>query len=319
MKIYTKIKKQLISVDNINFSYAAETPVFTNFSLQIKKGALFGLLAPNGAGKTTLIKLITGINAPDKGQILIDGKKYATARNRILNKIAIVPQEYAFYSQFTAYENLRFFSRLYRHTDSDTKIKQALQLTHLEDHQHRIAKHFSGGLKRRLNFAIGLVNEPELLILDEPTVGIDAQSRQFILQAIVDINKRGITVLFTSHYIDEVQKICDTVSIMDQGQILSIGKIDQLLGSKANVSVTFNDTLEESKINPILVKYFNPGSLTVNAQLISGEIMTPDTFPQLISELTEQGYEIDTLQYGQQTLESLYFELVDRNHLSGNT
>ena len=304
----------MIAVDNIDFSYSPESHVFKQFNLQINKGALFGLLAPNGAGKTTLIKLITGINLPDKGQVLIDGDNFTTARNSILNKIAVVPQEYAFYSQFTAYENLHFFSQLYRHTDPEDKINQALKLTRLEDHKHRLAKNFSGGLKRRLNFAIGLLNNPDLLILDEPTVGIDAQSRQSILQAIADINKQGTTILFTSHYIDEIEEICDTVAIMDQGKILSMGNIEQLLGSKTTVTIRLNNELHYDQLTAPLAAFIKQNHLIINNNQISGQLSDSDKLSSLISLINQQGHTIKLAQYGQQTLESLFFELVKTSH-----
>ena len=304
----------MIAVKDIDFSYSSESPVFKQFNLQINKGALFGLLAPNGAGKTTLIKLITGINMPDKGQVLIDGDNFTTERNAILNKIAVVPQEYAFYSQFTAYENLHFFSRLYRHTDPENKIKQALKLTRLEDHQHRLAKTFSGGLKRRLNFAIGLLNNPDLLILDEPTVGIDAQSRQSILEAIADINKQGTTILFTSHYIDEIEEICDTVAIMDQGKILSMGSMEQLLGSTTTITIRLKDELHSDRLAAPLAEFIKLENLIIDKHQICGNLSDSGKLSSLISMINEHGYNIKLAQYGQQTLESLFFELVKTSH-----
>jgi len=308
----------LITVDNIEFSYSPDSPVFKQFSLQIKKGALFGLLAPNGAGKTSLIKLITGINVPDSGKVLIDGKDFQHDRNSILNNIAVVPQEYAFYSQFTAYENLQFFSKLYRHTDSKQKIETALKLTRLEEHKHRVAKNFSGGLKRRLNFAIGLLNEPDLLILDEPTVGIDAQSRKFILQAITDLNKNGTTVLFTSHYIDEIEEICDTVTIMDSGKILTIGRLDELLQSQSNVTIRLNNKnnsdTDSFNHNEQLRDLLQREKFTLENNQICGRLSSAEKLSAFINQLATLGYEMNNLQYGQHTLESLYFELIDANN-----
>jgi len=299
----------LITVNDIEFSYSADSPVFKQFSLQIKKGALFGLLAPNGAGKTTLIKLLTGLNVPTNGSIQIDDKSFSTDRDAILSKIAIVPQEYAFYSQFTAYENLRFFSRLYKHTDSENKIQRALEITQLQDHKHRLAKNYSGGLKRRLNFAIGLLNDPDLLILDEPTVGIDAQSRQFILQAIMDINNQGTTILFTSHYIDEIEKTCDTIAIMDEGKIQSIGKLDQLLGSKT-VTIELDENINNDQSRSSLFDYIKQENFNINDSQISGDASDAKKISRLIAKVVDLGFNINNIQYGQQNLESLFFEKI---------
>ena len=299
----------MITVNDIEFSYSADSPVFKQFSLQIKKGALFGLLAPNGAGKTTLIKLLTGLNVPTNGSIQIDDKSFSTDRDAILSKIAIVPQEYAFYSQFTAYENLRFFSRLYKHTDSENKIQRALEITQLQDHKHRLAKNYSGGLKRRLNFAIGLLNDPDLLILDEPTVGIDAQSRQFILQAIMDINNQGTTILFTSHYIDEIEKTCDTIAIMDEGKIQSIGKLDQLLGSKT-VTIELDENINNDQSRSSLFDYIKQENFNINDSQISGDASDAKKISRLIAKVVDLGFNINNIQYGQQNLESLFFEKI---------
>ena len=299
----------MITVNNIDFSYSSDSQVFKQFNLRVNKGALFGLLAPNGAGKTTLIKLLTGINVPANGEILIDGKNFLTSRNSILNKIAIVPQEYAFYSQFTAYENLHFFSRLYRHTDSETKIQRALEISQLQEHQHRPAKHYSGGLKRRLNFAIGLLNDPDLLILDEPTVGIDAQSRQFILQAIKDINHQGTTILFTSHYIDEIEKTCDTIAIMDEGEIQAIGKLNQLLGEKM-VTIELDSEIKNDQIEASLARHIRENNFTLENRRISGDATDTKTISELISMVASLGFNINKIHYDQQNLESLFFEKI---------
>jgi ABC-2 type transport system ATP-binding protein len=299
----------LITVDDIDFSYSSDSQVFKQFSLHVNKGALFGLLAPNGAGKTTLIKLLTGINVPDNGNILIDGNNFLTSRNSILNKIAIVPQEYAFYSQFTAYENLHFFSRLYRHTDSEAKIQKAIEISQLQEHQHRLAKHYSGGLKRRLNFAIGLLNDPDLLILDEPTVGIDAQSRQFILQAIKDINDQGTTILFTSHYIDEIEKTCDTIAIMDEGEIQAIGKLDQLLGEKM-VTIELDGEIKNEKIETSLARYVRDNKFILENRKISGNAADTKAISDLITIVANLGFNINKIHYDQQNLESLFFEKI---------
>lgn len=299
----------MITVNDIDFSYSSESQVFKQFSLHVNKGTLFGLLAPNGAGKTTLIKLLTGLNVPTNGQILIDGKSFSVDRDAILHKIAVVPQEYAFYSQFTAYENLRFFSQLYRHTNPENKIQKALELTQLQDHQHRLAKHYSGGLKRRLNFAIGLLNDPDLLILDEPTVGIDAQSRQFILQAIMDINKQGTTILFTSHYIDEIEKTCDTIAIMDEGEIQIIGKLDQLLGSKT-VTIELDSECKNDQTEASLADYIRRGNFKIEKHIITGDATDTKRVSNLIKAIVDLGFNINHIEYGKQNLESLFFEKI---------
>ncbi len=300
----------MITVKNLTFAYPSEPPVFEDFNLEIKKGELFGLLGPNGAGKTTLLSLITGLNTPQKGVVEVNHKSFERDRSAILKTISVVPQEYAFYDQFSAYENLKFFSRLYPHiNDTERQIRNAIKLTGLENHQHRLAKHFSGGLKRRLNLAIGLLNQPELLILDEPTVGIDPQSRHFILQSIQALNKHGTTILYTSHYMEEIEHLCDTIAIMDHGKILASGNLDNLLDSKARISITTQQLLSRDRFNPALEDFIRKHKLTIDDNQLTGEIDSAQLVAALLQLLIQNEFDIEKIQYGRQTLESLFFHL----------
>lgn len=300
----------MITIKNLSFAYPSEPSIFRDFNFQIDKGSLFGLMGPNGAGKTTLISLITGLNAPQAGKVLIEGKSYSNDKRNILKKIAVVPQEYAFYSQLSAYENLQFFSRMYSgNQDSYSHIQNAIQLTGLESHQHQLAKHFSGGLKRRLNLSIGLLNKPEFLILDEPTVGIDPQSRRFILQAIQNLNQQGTTVLYTSHYMEEMEQICDQIAIIDNGRILASGALDNLLKSGSELCVNTKERLLHEKINRELSDFISENSLKIVNNRISGYMASDKPVSTLILLLDSQQIQIESIRYGRQTLESLFFSL----------
>lgn len=304
----------MISVHDLTYAYPATPPLIENFNLTVKKGSLYGLLGPNGAGKTTLITLISGQIRPQSGGVLIDGKNFDVNRQSIFQRMSIVPQDYAFYGQMTAYENLEFFARMYPHNKTITTIiQQAIQLTGLESYQHRLSRQFSGGLKRRLNLAIGLLNKPDLLILDEPTTGIDPQSRHFILQAIKDLNTQGTTILYTSHYMEEVEQLCDEITIMDHGKILVSGTLTKLLQSDSVVSIELACTSEALLQNTSVVNFMESHSLSFDQHCVQGLLAAPSDFYTLLELLKEHKIPIQSVRYGRQSLESLFFQLTHRH------
>lgn len=196
-----------------------------NLSMDIYKGEIYGLLGPNGSGKTTLINCILSLCAFEKGQIKVFDETMSATRYDLKSKIGYVPQEIAVFDELTVYENIDFFCGLYIQ-DKDIRkeyVEEAIEFVGLNDFRKYVPKKLSGGLKRRLNLACGLVHKPELLILDEPTVAVDPQSRNSILEGIVDLNKKGTTIIYTSHYMDEVEQICTKISIIDKGRLLATG------------------------------------------------------------------------------------------------
>ncbi|MFI4967116.1 MAG: ABC transporter ATP-binding protein [Gammaproteobacteria bacterium] len=222
----------MIEVQGLSFRYpGAERDALQQLSLQVKAGSLFGLLGPNGSGKTTLISILTGLLQAGAGDISIGGEALPAGMRRVQGFSALVPQDYAFYPRLTVSENLRFFGGALSlgGAELDTRLQEASAVAGLESFASTRAEHLSGGLKRRLNLAIGLLNRPRLLFLDEPTVGIDPQSRQFILAAIKRLNAEGATVVYTSHYMDEVQQLCDSIGVLDEGRLLARGSLDELL------------------------------------------------------------------------------------------
>ena len=201
-----------------------------NISLEIQEGEIYGLLGPNGAGKSTAIAIICGLLKPTSGEIKIldvDVTKSMRGQNK---KIGYVPQEIALYSEFTAYENLKFFGELYglRGIKLKEKIEYALEFTGLLEQSKKIVGKFSGGMKRRLNIACAIMHDPKIIIMDEPTVGIDPQSRNLILEAVKKLNKKGTTVIYTTHYMEEISAICTKIAIMDHGNIIVTGTEEEL-------------------------------------------------------------------------------------------
>lgn len=196
-----------------------------NLSLDIKKGEVYGLLGPNGSGKTTLINCILSLSKFEKGDIKIFDQTMSVDRYDLKAKIGYVPQEIAVFDELSVYDNIDFFCGLYIQDKATRKqyVEEAIEFVGLNDFRKFVPKKLSGGLKRRLNLACGLAHKPELLILDEPTVAVDPQSRNAILEGIMDLNKKGMTVIYTSHYMDEVEQICTRISIIDKGKLLATG------------------------------------------------------------------------------------------------
>lgn len=306
----------MISVNHLSFAYKNSPLIFDDFSLHVEKGALFGLLGPNGAGKTSLISLIASLYTPTKGEIKVAGKRIASNRDQILKTISFVPQEYAFYEQLTASENLNFFAKLYpQNNNAATIAKQvndAIELTGIGDYKNRKASTFSGGLKRRLNLAIGLLNKPQLLILDEPTVGIDPQSRHFILQAIQNLNAQGTTILYTSHYMTEIEQLCNDIAIIDHGKILRQGNLQDLLGTSTAIELTLSCSLTALDIPADTQSYFTKHGFAFDGAKLRSDNFSAQELPALLSAiepLKQTDVAIEQIKYGAKTLEDVFFEL----------
>jgi ABC-2 type transport system ATP-binding protein len=209
--------------------YGARTAVHA-IDLTLSRGEIFGLLGPNGAGKTTTISMACGVVPPSRGTARIAGADIRTRTFDAKRAIGLVPQDFALYDELSPRQNLAFFGELYGLTGGELarRIEGVLGIAGLTDRAGDLVKTFSGGMKRRLNLAAGLIHEPTLLVLDEPTVGVDPQSRRHIFEAIRALRGRGVTILYTSHYMEEVEELCDRVAIMDAGRIVASGPIDEL-------------------------------------------------------------------------------------------
>ncbi len=200
-------------------------------SFHIVAGEIYSLLGPNGAGKTTTIGLLTTLLRPDEGEATIAGYSVTRQPQRVKKIIGVVPQEIALYDDLSARENLRFWGRMVglRGATLKAQVEEALALAELRDRADDKVATFSGGMKRRLNFVVGLLHHPRLLFLDEPTVGIDPQSRRRILDTVKELNRDGLTVLYTTHYMEEAQELSHRIGIMDHGQIIAEGTLDELI------------------------------------------------------------------------------------------
>ncbi|MGQ9601017.1 MAG: ABC transporter ATP-binding protein [Anaerolineae bacterium] len=201
-------------------------------SFYVQEGEIFGLLGPNGAGKTTTISILATLLPPDQGQVSIGGYDLVRETNQIKPLIGFVPQELALYPTLSAWDNLTFFGRIYglRGTALKERIAAVLDLVGLRDRAGDAVRTFSGGMKRRLNIAASLIHQPRLLFLDEPTVGVDPQSRNFIFEHIERLKAEGMTIFYTTHYMEEAERLCDRVAIIDEGRILALDTTRGLIG-----------------------------------------------------------------------------------------
>ena len=208
---------EIVAVDGVGFRIAA--------------GETYGLLGPNGAGKTTTISMIAGLLERDGGEVTVDGEPMTTRSVRAKSAIGYVPQDLAIYPDLSGRENLMFFARLYGMPTAEARRRSAevLTLTGLADRAGDQAKHYSGGMKRRLNIGLGLLHRPRLLILDEPTVGVDPQSRNAILDSVTALSGAGMAVLYTTHYMEEAERLCDRIGIIDHGKLIAEGTRDDLV------------------------------------------------------------------------------------------
>jgi ABC-2 type transport system ATP-binding protein len=234
-----KAEPPLIEIEKLQFRYPeSPAPALDGVSFRVERGLLYGLLGPNGSGKTTLLKLLAGILAAPKGALRIAGAPVETRTSRERSRCALVPQDFAFYPRLSVRENLEFFAGVqgYGGSDARERIAETMRQTALESWGDHRADRCSGGLKRRLNIAIGLLGRPELLLLDEPTVGIDPQSRHFILDSVRSINRAGTTVVYTTHYLEEIQSLCARVAVLDRGKLRAEGSLTELLGGGAGAA-----------------------------------------------------------------------------------
>jgi len=221
-----------VSIRNLDFHYpGSDVLLYHNLDLHIKAGERFGLFGPNGAGKTTLMSLMTGLIEPDKGTISLLGHQL-NANNQDVNKLfGFVPQDFSFYHELSPIENLEFFGAWagLRTSEIKQRTNELLEILGLSDVRHKPVQKFSGGMKRRINLAIGVIHRPKVLFLDEPTVGVDVQTRHAIISYLEQLNREGTTLIYTSHQLNEAEDLCHEMALVDNGHIIAQGEIAQLL------------------------------------------------------------------------------------------
>jgi len=286
-------------------------------SLAVREGEIFALLGPNGAGKSTTIHMIASLLRVTEGTIEILGKNIAAHRRFAKQQIGLVPQDIAIYEDMTAYENVQFFAGLYglRGKELRQRTEEALAFVGLEDRLRGYPKHFSGGMKRRLNIACAIAHRPRLVIMDEPTVGIDPQSRQYILNAIRKLNAMGCTIIYSSHYMEEVEELCTRIAIMDHGKIIAEGTKEQLTAMIAapksiRVEVRTETPLDTEKLRNIA----GVRSVEFEGQTLTiGTDTGVNNLNLIIRRLVDDGVDIRALDAHDVNLETVFLTLTGRS------
>jgi ABC-2 type transport system ATP-binding protein len=239
----------LLVAEHLRKEYGSTVAV-DDISLSVSAGEIFGLLGPNGAGKSTTMMMVAGLLTPTRGSIELEGQSFSDGRRELRRLMGVVPQDLALYPELTARENLSFFAGLYglKGPKLRERIDAMLELTGLVDPADRRVATYSGGMKRRLNMGIGLIHEPRLLILDEPTVGVDSQSRSHLLDWVRRLSDGGLGVIYASHYMEEVQAICDRVAVIDHGKMLACDTLAKLLERvQGQIAVRVSGAIKELK------------------------------------------------------------------------
>jgi ABC-2 type transport system ATP-binding protein len=288
-------------------------------SFQIAAGEIYSLLGPNGAGKTTTISMLTGLLAPTEGDALVDGHSVVKEMQQVKKVIGVVPQEIALYPTITARENLVFWGRMYglRGERLKARVEAALEIAGLTGRADDRVETYSGGMKRRLNIAVGLLHEPKVLFMDEPTVGIDPQTRRRILDTVKSLNAAGMTVLYTTHYMEEAEELSHRIGIIDHGKLIAEGTLDeltQLVGEYDTVQL-YVDSGEHDiescaralgELPNVHKAYGEDGHLIVQAREAN------DMLPEVLAHLTRSGVRVKSLEIQEPNLEAVFLHLTGR-------
>ena len=287
--------------------------------LGIREGEIFGLLGPNGAGKTSLINTLLGLVQMNGGSMKIFGKPLPDSEMEVKKDLGVVPQEVAIYEDLTAYENVAFFGKLYGIKPSNLKeqVQEALNFTGLWERRGELPSRFSGGMKRRLNIACAIVHRPRLIVMDEPTVGIDPQSRNHILDSVRQLNQDGATVLYTSHYMEEVEALCTRIAIMDQGKVIARGtreELKELVAGEEKVHLKLTEAIPDSKerlgklqqVPGVLHYHVADDTVTVTSNRESQDLSA------IIEAVTSVGGSIKSVDIEKPTLETVFLTLTGK-------
>lgn len=288
-----------------------------NMSLSIREGEIFGFLGSNGAGKSTTINMVSSLLRPTGGEIRILEKDIMKHSRFAKMNLGVVPQDLAIYEDMTAYENVSFFAGLYglRGTELKERTEEALTFVGLGDKAKSFPKNFSGGMKRRLNIACAIAHKPKLIIMDEPTVGIDPQSRNYILTSVRKLNESGCTIIYTSHYMEEVEEICSRIAIVDHGKIIAEGTKEQLKSTVTDVKeVRIELKLAQGGESEGLKTIPGVRNVLQDEQVIRIQSdAAVDNLNRILKQLMDNGNEIRAVEEQEPNLETVFLTLTGRN------
>ena len=291
----------LLAVDDVGFEIAPHET--------------YGLLGPNGAGKTTTISMVAGLLERDAGSVVVAGHHVSIGSVQAKAQIGLVPQDLAIYPDLTARENLRFFGKLYGlDAELNDRVEEVLSIIELEGRADDLTKEYSGGMKRRLNIGIGLLHRPALLILDEPTVGVDPQSRNAILESVEELGDQGMAVLYTTHYMEEAERLCDRVGIIDEGKIVAEGTRQELVAmvgerDRINLEVAGDASAAIDAVRAL--SGVDSASYSTNSiGVVTGD--AGSLLPQLLGEVGKAGLAVSTVQVTEPDLEAVFLHLTGK-------
>ena len=310
--------KPILQVNQLVKRYGELTAV-KGVSFEVQEGEIFSLLGPNGAGKTTTISVLSTLFPPSEGDALIAGHSVVREPYAVRRVIGIVPQEIALYEDLTARENLHFWGQLYGLGGRELKqrCEEVLEQTGLQEKANQRVKTFSGGMKRRLNIGVGLLHRPRLLFMDEPTVGIDPQSRRAILDTVKNLNQQaGMTILYTTHYMEEAQELSHRVGIIDHGEMIAIGtqaELVKMISQKETLILQFGEDQSAARVIPQLRGM--AGVQQIIAEDHSLQVLVNDAeeiLPAVIQACTAENLKIRTIQIQEPNLEAVFLQLTGR-------
>lgn len=308
--------EHIVEFDKISKSFGKHK-VVDEISFTIEQGELFGLLGPNGAGKSTTISMLSGLIKPSSGNIFVNGKNIEKYPQEGKKCIGLVPQDIALYPTLSAQDNLFFWGRMYGLSGQKLKeeVDRVLKIANLEDRRKDIIKGFSGGMKRRINIAAALLHRPQLLIMDEPTVGIDPQSRNSILETVKELNKHGMSVIYTSHYMEEVEFLCNRIGIIDLGKLLIVEEKEKLkqdiMGSECielKLSKDDNAVVDGLSKLDFIIKIDKNENGSIDVYLKDA----PQHLQRIVNFISEQGCNITQFSIQEPNLENVFLKLTGK-------
>jgi ABC-2 type transport system ATP-binding protein len=310
-----KENQNAIQVQNLHKDFG-EIKAVQGISFTVQSGEIFSLLGPNGAGKTTTISMISCLLQPNEGDVLVAGHSIRKDPMAVKAAIGVVPQEIALYEDLSARENLNFWGKMYglRGPALRQRVDQVLDVIGLADRQKGAVSKFSGGMKRRLNIGIALLHRPQVIIMDEPTVGIDPQSRRNILDSVLQLNRDGTTVLYTTHYMEEAQELSDHIAIMDHGKLMACGTHEELVkivGEMDRVELTIN--IDPAQV--IEAWKSTPGVHQVTIEDSKLSLLVDDSnvvLPRLFEAASDSGVRITSVAIQEPNLETVFLHLTGR-------